>query len=258
MSGAGAPAGWYPDPWQPSQQRWWDGTAWTGYATPPAAAPPVAPAGPGSALRLDDEERRGARARIALLVAIPFLVVSQAALVWIIRVFVDRVNDGSFTTSSSERFYADFTSAFAGPQLLSRVGSLGYLVAAVLFLLWFYRACADGRALGLPARREPGVATASFVIPVVNLWWPYQSTCDLLPADHPARRHVLRWWLLWLVGGTVASIAVIAGAVVSARLGWILVLLPTVQGACAALAARQVVSDVGEAHRALGGAAPGP
>ncbi|MDQ6797059.1 MAG: DUF4328 domain-containing protein [Actinomycetota bacterium] len=253
MSGGGAPAGWYPDPWQPSQRRWWDGTAWTGYVAPPTA--PVAAAVPP---HLDDQERRGTRARVALLVAVPFLVVDQAALVWMIRVLVDRVNDGSFTSSSSERFYADFTSAFAGPQLLSRLASLGYLVAAVLFLLWFFRACADGRALGLASRREPGIATASFLIPVVNLWWPYQSTCDLLPADHPARRHVLRWWLLWTVGGSVAGIAVIVGAVVSARLGWILVALPAVQGTCAALAARQVVSDLSQAHRALAGAAPGP
>jgi membrane protease YdiL (CAAX protease family) len=27
-----APAGWYPDPWGLASLRWWDGTAWTGYA----------------------------------------------------------------------------------------------------------------------------------------------------------------------------------------------------------------------------------
>jgi len=252
VSGAGTPAGWYPDPWQPSQRRWWDGTAWTGFA-----APPPAPAVPAATLRLDDEERRGARARVALLVAVPFLVVGQAALVWMIRVFVDQVREGTFDSASSERFARRFTSAFEGPQLLSRVCSLGSLVAAVLFLLWFYRACADGRALGLPARREPGMAVASFFIPVVNLWWPYQSTCDLLPAGHPARRQVLRWWLLWTVGGAIAGVAVIVGAAVSARLGLILVALPLVQGTGAALAARQVVSEVGEAHRSLAGATPG-
>lgn len=26
-----APAGWYADPWQLAEQRWWDGSAWTGY-----------------------------------------------------------------------------------------------------------------------------------------------------------------------------------------------------------------------------------
>ena len=48
MSGAGTPAGWYPDPQSPAQERYWDGVAW-GNATRPAGgdsggfAPPVAP-----------------------------------------------------------------------------------------------------------------------------------------------------------------------------------------------------------------------
>jgi uncharacterized RDD family membrane protein YckC len=36
MSGAGIPPGWYPDPANASQQRYWDGVAWTD-ATAPAA-----------------------------------------------------------------------------------------------------------------------------------------------------------------------------------------------------------------------------
>lgn len=35
MSGAGTPPGWYPDPGDPSRQRYWDGVAWT-EATAPA------------------------------------------------------------------------------------------------------------------------------------------------------------------------------------------------------------------------------
>ena len=43
-----APAGWYPDPQNPGQQRYWDGSAWAAAAAPPAsAAPGVTPvAGP--------------------------------------------------------------------------------------------------------------------------------------------------------------------------------------------------------------------
>ena len=36
------PAGWYADPNQPGQQRYWDGAAWTAHIAP-AAAPPPAP-----------------------------------------------------------------------------------------------------------------------------------------------------------------------------------------------------------------------
>ncbi len=247
MSG-GPPAGWHPDPWQPGQQRWWDGTTWTGYAAP----------GPGGALRLDEEERLAARARVALLAIIPLALVSQAALVWMVRIFVDRWNEVTLGTSSSTPFGPGFTSDFLGPRVLTQVGGLGNLVAGILFLLWFHRACTDACALGLPTRRDPGLATASFVIPVVNLWWPYQSTCDLLPPGHAARPHVLRWWLLWVVGGTVASTIVMVGAAVSVVLGSVLLVVPAVQVVAAALAARRVVADVGDAHRSMAGAAVAP
>lgn len=36
---SGAPAGWYPDPQNPAQQRYWDGAAWTASAPAPAAGP---------------------------------------------------------------------------------------------------------------------------------------------------------------------------------------------------------------------------
>jgi uncharacterized RDD family membrane protein YckC len=46
VSGQTTPAGWYPDPEQPGQQRYWDGTAWTENRQPVAAGgPPQAPTG---------------------------------------------------------------------------------------------------------------------------------------------------------------------------------------------------------------------
>lgn len=36
---AAAPAGWYPDPQNPTQQRYWDGTTWTATAPAPVAGP---------------------------------------------------------------------------------------------------------------------------------------------------------------------------------------------------------------------------
>lgn len=40
MSGQSTPAGWYPDPQNPGQQRYWDGTAWS-QSTAPAAGTAV-------------------------------------------------------------------------------------------------------------------------------------------------------------------------------------------------------------------------
>ena len=34
------PTGWFPDPWNQSGVRYWDGRAWTGYAAVPSAPPP--------------------------------------------------------------------------------------------------------------------------------------------------------------------------------------------------------------------------
>ena len=42
MSGQSTPAGWYPDPQNPGQQRYWDGAAWSEAIQPGAAAAPGA------------------------------------------------------------------------------------------------------------------------------------------------------------------------------------------------------------------------
>ena len=37
------PAGWYPDPDEPANQKYWDGTSWTEHATPAATSVPPTP-----------------------------------------------------------------------------------------------------------------------------------------------------------------------------------------------------------------------
>jgi uncharacterized RDD family membrane protein YckC len=43
MSGTSTPPGWYPDPSNPAQQRYWDGNAWSDATAPGAPAAPAAP-----------------------------------------------------------------------------------------------------------------------------------------------------------------------------------------------------------------------
>lgn len=72
------------------------------------------------------------------------------------------------------------------------------LVAGIVFLIWQYRAATTARALGYPARRSPALGAWSWIIPVVNLWFPYQAIRDLLPPGHALRHLVLRTWLCYI------------------------------------------------------------
>ena len=70
--------------------------------------------------------------------------------------------------------------------------------AGIVFLIWQYRAATTARALGYPARRSPALGAWSWIIPVVNLWFPYQALRDLLPPNHALRPVVLRTWLCYI------------------------------------------------------------
>jgi len=129
-------------------------------------------------------------------------------------------------------------------------GAVG-VVVGVLFLLWFARSAVNGRALGLSARREPAAGVAGFLVPVINLWWPYQSTCDLLPPDDLRRSLVLRWFLLWTVGGFAGTIVMWGSLLVSGWVGWLALAVPAVLTTLAAVDARRVIAAVLATHQDL-------
>ena len=235
-----APAAWHRDPWGLAAMRWWDGAQWTGYVSGP---PPARIASPDLA-----GERALARwLRPALLAggvaqAIT-LVTSVDQVQWIVDHWsrITRPGGGDIPTMPAS------TSSSLG-QLSGIVG----LAVAILFMLWFYRAAATGWSSGLPARRGPMIATLSFIIPILNLWWPYQAALDMVPADDPQRSVIRRWWALWLFGMLCGLMIYPAAAVYTETTARVVAGVGAVAMLAAALAARAFVEYVTATHEQLG------
>lgn len=102
------------------------------------------------------------------------------------------------------------------------VGLLVLLVSIptiVMFCVWMFRVSKNARALGAREMRfDAGWAVASFFIPILNLFRPYQavkeielaSTPDAGPLDWQRRKPsgiVSTWWAFWIIGGIINYIA---------------------------------------------------
>jgi hypothetical protein len=203
------------------------------------------PGGPAPTLRLAEEHTAARWARLGLAWGGPALGVSTIAAAfqwnWIADHWDEITAPGSSVSS---------TNGNSGAAVVGQLAGLALLIAGVLFLIWFHRSAVLAASSGLRAHRSPGWATASFIIPVLNLWWPYQSTCDLLPANHPARAAVRRWWALW-IACTIGGIAVIIAAFVDPVVLAVSAAVTVVLALLAAVAARAVVTEITDAHDAL-------
>jgi len=220
--------------------RWWDGSQWTGYVSgpPPARVAPPDLAG----------ERGLARfLRPALLVAGVVQAATLVTSVDQVQWFVDHW-DALTRTDGSPKPQIPTTAATS----LSQLGALVGLGVGILFLIWFHRAASTGWSSGLPARRGPVLAALSFIIPVINLWWPYQSTLDMVPADDPHRGVIRRWWALWLLGTLCGVLVYPAAAVYTETTARVVAGIGAVVIIAAAFAARAVVEYVTATHERMG------
>ncbi len=77
------------------------------------------------------------------------------------------------------------------------------LLVQILFVIWQYRAAITAQRLRYPARRSPALGVGSYLIPIVQFWFPYQSLRDCLPPGDPNRTMVLHTWLLLILTGIV-------------------------------------------------------
>jgi Domain of unknown function (DUF4328)/Protein of unknown function (DUF2510) len=237
VTAADAPPGWHPDPWAAAALRYWDGRQWTGHVA-------GMPGGPAPTLRLAEERTASRWAKAGLAWAGPALGVGAISGAFQWR-WISEHWDALTTPGSSVDQRGN-----SGAAIVGQLAMVAVLVGAVLFLLWFYRSASLAISTGLPARRNPGLATASFLIPVLNLWWPYQSTLDLLPEHHPSRQLVRRWWSLW-VGCMAGGVAIVVTAFANAIALGIATSVTVMLALLAAATARIVVNEITDAHDQL-------
>jgi hypothetical protein len=96
-------------------------------------------------------------------------------------------------------------------------GLLAYLACGILFLIWFYRACARAWARAPESLRyRPRWALFGFFVPVLSLWRPYLLAVDLFRAtrgdpekDEPPRAFLPIWWGAWIGASVLYSLAAI-------------------------------------------------
>jgi hypothetical protein len=146
----------------------------------------------------------------------------------------------------------------SGAQAAQSVAQLLQLVlfgVGVVFLIWFFRAATNARSLGLPARHTPVWAVFGFLIPIVNLWFPYQVACDLFPPGHEGRRLVGRWWALYL-GASFTTLPVAIAAFASLTAGLVGGVVIAVLWAYAAIAGREMIRASLAVHAEMMGYAP--
>lgn len=161
--------------------------------------------------------------------------------------------------ASSSVAEIDFWSGLNG---LAFYGALvAMLVAAVLFTAWLSRARDNAEAISpLPHVRGRAWIVLGWIVPVVNLWFPYQVVQSIWrtsdpsrvaggPTNVPTSPLVVGWWVSYLVFTTgsflgMTSLANTSPSDPSSSDGGIVLVGAAVAGLVAAVLAAAVVRDI--------------
>ena len=222
-----AAAGWFQDPGGTPVLRYWDGAAWTPYISVPFDA-----VSPTAAIARERALTMWVR-RAWLVWPIVVLGAAFAAIV---------AMDGLFDHLFSERGHR--------PWRFWALQPVGYLLLAftVVIVIWAYRSAVAGRALGIHARREPGLVVVGWFVPVINLWWPYESVADLVPDRTEVQPTLAIWWAAYLGQGLVVLVLEAISVIWSwqtASIGLVLLAAVAVTGA---VSGRRIARDVLATH----------
>lgn len=138
------PQGWYPDPQQPTQQRWWDGSQWTTHTTPLGQAPATAVA--TAAPQAKPSKLTAGIVVSVVALAITLMTRSLGVILMFAGVFL---------------FFVAIYAIVRGSAKLFRVGSRGAAWAAlgIAFVLMFIGSGANA-ALGGPGSNADASGSA--------------------------------------------------------------------------------------------------
>jgi hypothetical protein len=116
----------------------------------------------------------------------------------------------SATMGIEESYFGDFARTFGIVQIVASLGSL------ILFLIWFYRANANVRAMGADGLMgSPGLSVAWFFIPIAFLFMPFVVVRDTWKASaaprdwqaQPTDPLIGFWWVAFLVSHLAGTIS---------------------------------------------------
>ena len=235
------PAGWYPDPQVGGTRwRWWDGYAWA----PPSYGYDPAAAALALVTHRDATSRYGNWLRWAMAANVGISLLALGGIAF----FLHRKGFDFGTTDPDGTPH--FSSWFVVVQFASLPLNLVSLAYLGSLIAWLYQAGKFAEARGWPAVRGRALGAFSVIIPVVNLWWPYEAVRDSYPpgSDHSL---VLRWWLSYLlVPFAAGAIAIGAGFFGSTAVVWIALLTAGCLLAIPVWLGWQVIRDVEVMQRA--------
>lgn len=78
---------------------------------------------------------------------------------------------------------------------------------SILFVVWFRRARINAERHDYQQRRARGWAFWGWIVPIVDLWFPFQIMGDIWRAGLPPQQHrkvawlPALWWTFWLLSG---------------------------------------------------------
>jgi Domain of unknown function (DUF4328) len=155
---------------------------------------------------------RSSQGRAGLLIGLLILDVGASAAIVAVTLaesrVLDRLQRGQVLRDAA-------IEAIDRSVLFSRIGLVLFVLSVIAWLVWQYRAHANLHALRVPGLRfTPGWAVGWWLIPIANLWKPFQTMRELWKASGslgdrqglPTWPVIGWWWASWIVANLIGRI----------------------------------------------------